>query len=83
MTYDNDLLTPDEVADRLSRHGVRVSVSTLRNRVRDGLLPHVRVGSPPRPGARDQRRVLFTSEQADQIVHTLAQHVPAAMEQSA
>ena len=47
----------------------RLGVSTwwVGERVRKGLIPHVRTGTPPAPGKRDTRAVSFTEAQAEKI----------------
>lgn len=69
------LETLSTAADIASRIGV--PASSVRTVVRERGLAHTRVGAPPKPGARDQRRVRFTAEQAEAVVRAMVHHVPA------
>lgn len=59
---DTPTVTAQQLADRLG-----VSTWWVGERVRKGLIPHVRTGTRPQPGKRDTRAVSFTEEQARKI----------------
>ena len=59
---DAPRVTVQELATRLG-----VSTWWIGERVRKGLIPHVRTGTPPDPGKRDTRAVSFTEAQAAKI----------------
>lgn len=55
-------ITIEVLANRLG-----VSAWWVGERVRKGLIPHVRTGTPPAAGKRDTRAVSFTEAQAQKI----------------
>lgn len=59
---ESSKVTIEVLAKRLG-----VSPWWVGERVRKGLIPHVRTGTPPGPGKRDTRAVSFTEDQAQKI----------------